>query len=385
MSKFYLLGERLSHSLSVPIHHFFGNFDYQLLELKPNEVAEFLSSRQYVGLNVTIPYKQAVMPYLDYISPEAKAIGSVNTIVNRNGQLCGYNTDYSGFEYMLIRAGIDYDNKKVAILGTGGTSKTANALFKAHGCDTLVISRFPGGTNIGYADTEKYRDAQILVNTTPVGMYPDLYNSPIDLDIFTNLSATVDVIYNPLRTRLTLDAKDRGLAYTNGLSMLCHQAAMSHSLFFDCNVPDTEAIIKHLTTERINTVYIGMPGCGKTTIGMLDAKNTGRKFIDTDAEIEKKYSMSISEIFHKFGEERFRDMEIELSRELSTVTGCVIATGGGFVTTEAIKNLRYNSEIVYIRKNLDELIVGKKTLSKNVDELFRERKDLYEKYEDYDY
>lgn len=371
-TKYALIGEKLSHSFSPPIHKMLGNSSYSLYELPPSELEGFIRSGEYEGLNVTIPYKSAVMPFIDEISSEAEKIGSVNTVVRKNGRLFGCNTDYYGFSYMAKRAGISFEGKKVIILGSGGTSLTAQAVCYDCGAREIKVISRTGKEN--YENINRHYDAEIIVNTTPVGMYPDTDGSPIELTDFKKLDGVIDVIYNPLRTTLLCYAKKLGVKYTNGMPMLVAQAKKAHELFFDCECDDfiIEDIITRISRKKQNIVFVGMPGSGKSTTAQLAKENTGMTVFDTDREVERKEKRSIPEIFATDGEEYFRRLESEVISELSKKNGIIISTGGGAVLMEENRiNLMHNGFVIMLKRPL-------KLLSTKGRPLSRDRASLYE-------
>ena len=356
-----LIGEHLSHSFSKNIHEKLAPYTYELHELRPDELDSFMRSKEFKGINVTIPYKQAVIPYLDEISGQARSIGAVNTIVNRNGKLCGFNTDYFGMKSMIERPGIEPAGKKVLILGTGGTSKTAYAVVTDMGAsEVLKVSRTGKEGWPTYEEAyEKHADAEIIINTTPCGMYPDIDDCPVDLSRFQNLCGVIDAIYNPLRTVLILEAQKRGIPAEGGLYMLVVQAVYAAELFADrkitgekCNQVFTEI----LNTKR-NIVLSGMSLAGKTTLGTLLSERLGRKLEDTDQMIIRREQRSITEIFATDGEQYFRDRETEMTRILAPQTGLVIATGGGAVLRpENVDALKKNGCIIFLDRPFDQIL-----------------------------
>ncbi len=355
-----LIGEHLSHSYSCEIHASIADYDYQLLELAPEEVGEFLKARRFEAVNVTIPYKEKVMPYLDFVSDEAKGIGAVNTVVNRGGRLCGYNTDLAGMTAMLKKYGIEIKNKKVLILGTGGTSKTAFAAAKQLCAREIIkVSR---GENVGavtYGEAlEKHLDAEVIINTTPVGMFSREGGSPIDISAFKDLGGVADAIYNPLRTELVLSAKKRGIPACGGLYMLAAQAVYASALFLGKEADGAliDKAFYDVEKAKENIVLIGMPSSGKSTVGRAVAERLGRQLFDSDSEIVKETGMPISEYFEKYGENAFRRLERETVKRLSARSGCVIATGGGVaVDAENVSALRKNGKIFFLDRSLEKL------------------------------
>lgn len=380
-----LLGEKLGHSFSPQIHRVLADYDYRLLPTPPEAVEDLFARREFRGLNVTIPYKRTVMPLCDDIDPRAAAIGAVNTVVNRNGRLTGYNTDIDGFLYMARRAGVDMAGKKVVILGGGGTSRTARAAAGEMGArETVIISR-RGEDN--YDNLSRHADAQVLVNTTPVGMHPNWGQSPVSLDAFPALEGVLDVVYNPLRTALLLQAEERGLPRSCGLPMLAAQAKRAAELFTGQAMGDdrTEAAIQSLRDQLVNVVLIGMPGCGKTTVGRALAERLGRPFVDLDEELVRRGGLTIPEIFAREGEEGFRQRETALVREFGERTGLVVSTGGGVVTRrENYIPLKQNGALFHLRRDPSALPTDGRPLSQATApaELWRRRAPLYAAFAD---
>ena len=380
-----LLGERLGHSFSPQIHRDLAGYDYQLLPTPPEAVEDLFARRAFQGLNVTIPYKRTVMPLCDEIDPRAAAIGAVNTVVNRNGRLTGYNTDIDGFLYMARRAGVDMAGKKVVILGSGGTSRTARAAAGELGAREIVTVSRHGEDN--YQNLSRHADAQVLVNTTPVGMYPNWGQSPVSLESFPALEGVLDVVYNPLRTALLLQAEERGLPCSCGLPMLVAQAKRAAELFTGQNINDsrTEAVLHGLRGQLTNIVLIGMPGCGKTTVGRALAGKLGRTFVDLDEEIVRRAGTSIPEIFAREGEAGFRERESALVREFGERTGLVVSTGGGVVTRrENYIPLKQNGLLLHLRRDPAALPTDGRPLSQATapEELWRRRAPLYAAFAD---
>ncbi len=386
--KYGLLGEHLPHSHSPKIHGMLGNRNYTLFEKEKNEVADFLAAREFEGINVTIPYKQTVMPLCDVLDGAAVEIGAVNTIVNCDGKLFGCNTDFDGFIFMCNRAGIDMCGKKVLILGSGGTSHTALAAAKKLGAASIEKVSRTGELN--YENVyEKAPDAEIIINTTPVGMYPNIDEVPVDLARFKNLSGVIDVVYNPLRTRLICKAQQLGIPCTGGLTMLVAQAAFADR-YFRGTLHSGAEIVK--TANKVqngleNIVLIGMPGCGKSTAGKYVAKRLGREFLDIDQLIVKREGKSIPEIFEEHGEAYFRDVESAVTKEISARSGLVIACGGGTVLREENRMaLHQSGKIVYIKRSIEQLAKGGRPLSKDDDavkKLYEVRRPIYEGFADF--
>ena len=385
--KFALLGKTLKHSYSVGIHSLLGDYDYSLREVLPENLAEFVNSCDLDGYNVTIPYKKDIMPFLDEIDKKALEIGAVNTVVKKDGKLKGYNTDFDGMLYMLNRAKITLKGKKVVILGSGGTSNTASAVCKFLGAKEIVIVSRTGEVN--YQNLAGQTGVNVIINTTPVGMNPDNYNSAVlDLSQFSELEGVADVIYNPSLTYLCYQARELNLSYTTGLPMLVAQAKYASELFTGKKIDDSviEKIIEKLSKELQNVVLIGMPGCGKTTIGKEVAKLLGKEFIDTDKLIEEKAGKDIPTIFSQDGEDKFRELESLVVREVGKLTGKVVSTGGGVVKRwENYFPLKSNGKIVLINRDQNKLCQKGRPLSKDLDavkKLYQERKDLYLKFAD---
>lgn len=378
-----LLGRKLGHSWSVPIHQALGCADYRLIELEPAELPAFLARKDIGGLNVTIPYKMDVMPLCDAVDENAAAIGSVNTIVRRNGKLLAFNTDADGFCFMARRAGVDFQGKKTLVLGSGGASRTAVACARQLGArETVVISR-SGPDN--YENLSRHADADIVVNTTPVGMYPGNGAAAVDLTAFPRCRGVLDVIYNPHRTALVLQAQALGIPCSDGLSMLVAQAKAAEEHFFSRSIPDgeNERILSALRRQMENIVLIGMPGCGKSTVGAALAALTGREAVDIDAEIERRAGCTIPEIFARGGEAEFRRLECEATAEAGKRTGCILLTGGGAVKTpENYGALRQNGRIYHLLRDVGTLPTDGRPLSQGADlaAMWRERKPLYERF-----
>ena len=392
-----LLGRKLGHSWSVPIHQALGCEDYRLIELEPEALGDFLRREDIGGLNVTIPYKREVMAFCDVIDEGAKAIGSVNTLVRRGGKLYGYNTDIDGFLYMLRRARISLMGKKVVVLGSGGASLTAQAAAKREGAREVVVVSRTGPDNYENLP-QRHGDAEALVNTTPVGMWPRLEEAPVDLRLLPAVTDVVDVIYNPGRTNLLLQASgwnrnefyyddlglwdERYFRCAGGLSMLAAQAKRAEELFFDRTIPDgdTEKIVAWLWQDRTNIVLVGMPGCGKTTVGRELARLSGKPFVDLDEEIVRRAGKSIPDIFREEGEAAFRELEAQVLADVCARSGQVIATGGGAVLrAENRAAMRRTGQVYFLCRNLEELPTDGRPLSQkgSLEEMYRVRKPLY--------
>lgn len=381
-----LLGRRLGHSYSPQIHALMGEYSYELFEKEPEEVGEFVRNGDYDAMNVTIPYKKDVIPYLDEIDDIARRLGSVNTIVRRpDGRLEGHNTDYYGFLSLIEHSGISVYGRKTLVLGTGGTSVTAQAVLADLGAQVVVISR--SGEN-NYQNLHLHYDAQVIVNTTPVGMYPNTGEAPLDIRLFPRLRGVLDVIYNPSRTQLLLDAEEHWIDCDNGLWMLVAQAKLASEFFTGKKLSTgiIASIHRKLENQMMNLVLIGMPGCGKSTIGKLLAEQTGKPFVDADEEIEKLAGKSIPEIFADEGEEAFRAYETRVLAELGKKSGLVIATGGGCVTRKRnFSLLHQNGNIVWLRRETALLPTDGRPLSQSqkLSDMYRVRMPLYEDFSDF--
>ena len=380
-----LLGRKLGHSYSPQIHNLLGDYSYVLFEKEPEELENFLKNGDFSGLNVTIPYKIEVIPYLSELSPTAKKMGCVNTVLRRSdGTLYGHNTDYFGFTSLVRHAGLSVTGKKVLVLGSGGASNTAVAALKDLGASPVVISR--SGEN-NYGNLHLHRDAAAIVNATPVGMYPNTGVSPIDLALFPHLEGVLDVIYNPARTQLLLDAEKLGIPRENGLWMLVAQAKEAAEVFTGGKISDEviEKIYRELSHQMKNIVLIGMPGCGKTTIGTLLAEKLGRTLADADEKIIALAGKSIPEIFAQEGESVFRNWETQALTELGKQSGLVIATGGGCVTQKRnYPLLHQNGYLVWLERDCSVLPTDGRPLSQANDlgKMYAARKPLYEVFAD---
>ena len=380
-----LLGRKLGHSYSPQIHSFLGDYLYTLFEKEPEEIEDFLKNGDFTGINVTIPYKKDVIPYLDALSPTAVKMGAVNTIVRRSdGTLFGHNTDYFGFASMVERSGLDVKGKKVLVLGSGGASNTVVAVLKELGATVIIVSR--SGEN-NYANLHLHADAAVIVNTTPVGMYPNTGISPVSLELFPKLEGVLDVVYNPARTQLLLDAEKRGLPCENGLWMLVAQAKEAAEYFTGSPISDSSiaAIHRRLSAQMQNIVLIGMPGCGKSTIASLLSGKLHRKVVDADAEIIRLAGKTIPEIFAQDGEEVFRGWETKALEALGKQSGLIIATGGGCVTKDRnYPLLHQNGQLFWLKRSLDILPTDGRPLSQsnNLTDMYTVRKPLYERFAD---
>ena len=381
-----LLGRKLGHSYSPQIHSQLGSYDYRLFEKEPEELEDFLKNGDFTGLNVTIPYKKDVIPFLDELSPRARALGAVNTIVRRNGKLIGHNTDYFGFETMLLSTGVSLQGKKALVCGSGGASSTACAVLEAHGANVVVLSR-TGKDN--YQNLNRHSDAALIVNATPVGMYPNVEASPIeDLAAFPMLEGVLDLVYNPARTSILLKAEALGIPCVNGLRMLVAQAKESAEWFTEESIDDSciEMIYNRLCRQMENIILIGMPGCGKTTVGASLARILSRPLKDADTELEQAVGRKITEILLTDGEASFRSLESETLLDLGKQSGLVIATGGGCVTIpNNYEKLHRNGTIVWLKRDLDLLPTDGRPLSQtgHLQEMYQKRAPLYARFADF--
>lgn len=377
---YFVLGESLPHTMSPEIHKELGS-DYGVKEVAKDELKDFVLSKKYFGFNVTVPYKVAIIDLIDDVLGDAKEIGAINTVVNRDGKLYGYNTDIGGMVYALYMAGIDCKNKSVAILGTGGTSNTAFYAAKKLGAKTVF--------KVGRTSPINYEniyglEINLIINTTPVGTFPDSDNCLVEIERIKGLESVFDVVYNPLETELIRRAKKLGLKTGNGLRMLVEQARLAENLFFDREIPqtETERVLQKLYKEKKNIVLIGMPSSGKSSLAKIIAKTLNRELIDLDSEIVKEAGMEIPEIFEKFGEKYFRDLEEKIAVKFSSKFGVVIATGGGTVMREKSFNaLTRNGTLFYIKRDLQSLDSDGRPVSKlkGVEQIYLERKSTYEK------
>ena len=380
-----LLGRKLGHSYSPQIHAHMGSYRYELFEKEPEELEAFLRNGDFTGINVTIPYKKEVIPYLDELSPIAQRMGAVNTILRRaDGSLFGHNTDYFGFSSLVQRSGLQVAGKKVLVLGSGGASNTAAKVLEDLRAEVVIISR--SGEN-SYQNLHRHADAAVIVNTTPVGMYPNTGVSPVDLTIFPHLEGVLDVIYNPARTQLLLDAQERGVQQENGLWMLVAQAKEAAEHFGGTMLEDAiiENVYNTLSDQMQNIVLIGMPGCGKSTVGKALADILGRSFVDADAKIVQLAGKPIPRIFAEDGEEVFREYETRVLAELGKQSCLVIATGGGCVTRQwNYPLLHQNSRILWLKRDLASLATDGRPLSQanKLTQMYEVRRPLYEAFAD---
>ena len=380
-----LLGRKLGHSYSPQIHGLLADYSYELFQREPEELEDFLHNGKFSGINVTVPYKKDVIPYLDELTPIAAKLGAVNTIVRQDGKLIGHNTDYFGFLTMVRASGLDVSGRKVLVLGSGGASNTAVSVLEELGAQVVVISR--SGEN-HYGNLDRHADAAVIVNTTPVGMYPNTELSPIDLTQFSNLIGVLDVVYNPARTMLLRQAEELGLQTMNGLLMLVAQAKEAAEWFSGKSLADDliPQIHNELRRQMENIILIGMPGCGKSTVGREIAQCLGKEFVDADVAIAEAAGRNIPEIFAEEGEAGFRKLETEVLSQLGKGSGLVIATGGGCVTRlENYSLLHQNGTIFWIRRELDKLPTEGRPLSQTgqLEQMYRVRKPLYEAFADH--
>ena len=385
--KYGLIGEKLGHSFSKEIHAEIGMYDYELKEIPREKIKEFFEEKDFLGINVTIPYKEEVIPFLDWISEDAKKIGAVNTIVNRNGKLYGYNTDYYGAKNLIIKTGVEINNKKVLILGTGGTSKTLFSVVKDLGAREIIkVSRSGKDNCVKYDEAVKlHGDAEVIVNTTPSGMYPNGDSVPIDINAFVKTEGVIDVIYNPLNTRLVLQAKEKNIKASGGLYMLVGQAVKAAEHFMNVEIDKesiTNNIYEKIISRKRNVVLIGMPGSGKSTVGKIIAGKTGKTFIDTDELIERETGLSPGQIITGYGEQYFRNIEKETVKKAAQGNGAVIATGGGIVKDgENISELKKNGVICFIDRDIGLLaMTPDRPLSSDIVKLKKIFNERYDKY-----
>ena len=384
-----LIGEKLGHSYSPMIHGMLGDYRYELRELAPEELGPFLRAGRFRGLNVTIPYKRAAVPFCDHLTETAIETGCVNTLIKqKNGKLTGHNTDIGGFMRMLRRAGIDPSGMKCVILGSGGTSHTALTALRHMGAGSIVVVSRSGP--VTYADLMKdHTDAQLLINTTPVGMYPNNGKTAADIGGFRALEGVTDVVYNPEKTALILEAEKRGLRFVSGLPMLVAQARLASEAFFDRAIDPAveDVILREIRSSALNLVLIGMPGAGKSTLGAMLSRSLGRPFVDLDERIAEKAGLSIPEIFERYGQARFRDLESEIIQDVCRSSGHVISAGGGAVLRdENVRAMRQNGRMCHLRRPIDLLALDGRPNSVSreaVRGLWEQRKALYAAAADY--
>lgn len=397
--KYGLIGEHLGHSFSKQIQTRIAeienvkDYDYQLVELDKEEFKEFMEKKDFKGINVTIPYKKDVIPYLDEMDESAKAIGAVNTIINVDGKLKGYNTDFGGFLYMVKAHNVHMGGKKVLIIGNGGACAAVKAVCKHENAkDIVIVSRSANRGAIGYDEMyTSHLDADIVVNTSPVGMFPNIANAPIDVSWFHKLECVLDVVYNPILTRLCFEAQEADIKRVIGLEMLIAQAKYTFEIFENMSFDDSiiDEIKKEMLKDRCNIVLIGMPSAGKTTIGKMLEEKLGKEFFDLDDMIIAKAGKSIPEIFQESGEAGFRAIETEVAIEASKMNNKIIATGGGVVKHKVNMDfLRLNGITIFIDRDIDKLISSdpNRPLSSSkqaLQQMYKERYPLYQKYAAY--
>lgn len=383
-----LIGNNLSHSFSEFIHREFNLYNYNLYNLSENEFDIVLKSKKFKGLNITMPYKKAVIKYCDSLDETVTKIGSANTLVSKDGCVKAYNTDYFGLKYTMDRSNIFLKNKKVMILGSGGTSLTARVLAEDLGASEIFTVSRSLDKKINYSNIYDYNFVDVIINTTPVGMYPNNLCELVDISRFKNLSGVVDVIYNPLKSKLLMKSKELQIPVSGGLPMLVAQAKASGEIFSGKKIDDLiiEKIIKKLCFQISNIVLIGMPGCGKTSLSKILSDKLLKKFIDTDHEIQKYFQKKISKIFEIYGEEKFREAEIEIIKKYGKENNLILSTGGGVVINkENYYSLKQNSRIYWIKRDLNKLDTKNRPLSKNLNEIkkiYKSRKLMYKNFSD---
>lgn len=384
--KYGCIGEHLKHSFSKEIHNALTDYEYEIREIEREGLDDFMAKRDFLAINVTIPYKELVIPHLYYIDEHAREIGAVNTIVNRDGLLYGYNTDFYGMSMLISHAGVKVEGKKVCVLGTGGTSKTARAVAKALGAkEILVVSRREENGAISYERLySEHSDVEVIINTTPLGMYPNIFTKPMELSRFNRLSGVIDAVYNPLRTPLISEAKELSIPSEGGLYMLVAQAVRASEIFLDTAYPEDtlEKVFGRIVKEKENIVLIGMPASGKSTVGRILSEKLDRELIDTDELIVKADGRGIPEIFANDGEKFFRDKESKAVNEASALTCRIIATGGGAILREEnVRALKENGRIFFIDRPLSALIPTKdRPLSSDrasIEKRYKERYEIY--------
>lgn len=386
MKKYGCIGKKLTHSFSKEIHAKLADYEYELIELTEEEITPFFAKKEFAAINVTLPYKQTVIPYLDSVSKIAERIGAVNTVVNKDGILYGYNTDYYGLKALIERNNIDLKGKKVLILGTGGTSKTARIVATDLGADKiLTVSRQKNDPHITYEEAVlEHSDAGVIINTTPSGMFPNCSFKPLNVSDFPQLTGVIDVVYNPLCTNLVLEAKQRNIPAAGGLYMLVMQAVVAVEKFLDISIEKeiTNQVYASILASKENIVLTGMPGSGKSTVGKL-LNLSGYEFIDTDEEIEKRCGCSIKELITEKGESYFRDLESDVIREVSSYNCRIISTGGGAILREEnIKALKQNGKLFFLNADIKRLqATDTRPLSDTYEKLknlYAERIDIYQ-------
>ena len=389
--KYGLIGEHLGHSFSKVIHEKIGDYVYEIKEIEPENVESFIKAREFMGINVTIPYKEKVIPMLDYVDDNARKIGAVNTVVNKNGKLYGYNIDYSGMRALVLRVGAEIEGKKVLIIGTGGTSKTAKAVVTDMGAKEIIfVSNIEVNGALSYEEVYAFHtDVDVIFNTSPVGMYPKNNATPIDLKKFPKLTALIDVVYNPIKTKLVREAQALGIKAEGGLYMLGAQAVYAYEHFSGNTVDKSlcDQIYNDVISEKNNIILVGMPSSGKTSVGKAIAELTGKQFVDTDVKIVEAEGTDIPTIFKDKGEAYFRDLEAKIVEEVSKLNGFVIATGGGAILRESnVDNLKQNGKIYFLDRSLSKLIPTEdRPLSSSreaVEKRYNERYGIYKSVAD---
>ena len=384
--KYGVIGEHLKHSFSPEIHAQIGSYPYEIVEIEPHRLEEFIKNREFLGINVTIPYKEKVIPMLDFVDKAAKEIGAVNTVVQREGKLYGYNTDYSGMMALANRIGLNIKGKKVLVVGTGGTSKTATHVLRDMGAKEIIyVSHIEEKGAFTYEEVYSHHtDCEIIFNTSPVGMYPKNDGIALNLEAFPRLEGVLDVVYNPIRTSLVQKAHSLGIKAEGGLYMLGAQAVYANEHFFQRSVDVSifDRVYKAVLKSKDNITLVGMPSSGKTTVGKLIAEKTGKKFVDTDNEIVKKIGMSIPEYFEKYGEAEFRRVESEVIKEISAQNNQIIATGGGAVLNpDNVCRLKHNGNVYFLDRSISLLMpTSDRPLSSSREALekrFKERYPIY--------
>ncbi|MBE6625352.1 MAG: shikimate dehydrogenase [Ruminococcaceae bacterium] len=384
--RYGLIGEHLGHSFSREIHERIADYKYEIHEIAPDALGDFLSNPTFEGINITIPYKEKAIPYLYFVSDNAKKIGAVNTVKNENGKLYGYNTDYMGMRALILRNKIDLKDKKALILGCGGTAKTGYAVLSDLGVRQIVrVGREGEGADVLYKDVlNEHSDAEFILNTTPVGMYPKNEGKIIDVNDFPKLEGLIDVVYNPLRTNIVLDARKKGIKAESGLYMLVSQAIYASEIFTGNKISEElcTATFNEILSQKENIVLVGMPSCGKTTVGHYLASQTGRELIDTDDEIVKRIGMEISEYFALYGEEKFREVESEAVKEACAKNGAIIATGGGAILRdENVRYMKQNGRVYFLNRALDLLTpTSDRPTASDYEALRKRYNERYSKY-----
>ena len=383
----YVIGEHLPHTFSPQIHSYLADYSYKVKELNPDELEAFVNGKEFDFLNVTIPYKKDIIPFLSSLSDEAKKLGAVNTVKkNKDGSLTGYNTDYYGFSYTLKKSGINVSGRKVLVLGSGGASLPVKAVLADQRAKQIITISRSGENN--YENLHLHSDADVIVNTTPVGMYPHNGKSPVDLSAFPKCTGVIDIIYNPRKTALLLQAEQNGIANIGGLDMLVAQAKRAAEIFTDQEISENEIdiITNKISFQMNNIILIGMPGCGKTTVGKLLSELTGKCFYDSDDEFTKSFGITPAEAIQTLGEDRFRNMEHQTILKLGNMNNIILATGGGVVTRkENYFPLHQNGIIFFIERELKNLPVSNRPLSQSIgiDALYENRYPLYMDFCDY--